>query len=102
MRSDVALAIAGMAIVTYLTRAGGFWLMTYLPTSPRLTTLLRALPGSLLVALVAPALTKEGPAGIAAAGAATLVAFRTKNTLAAMLAGLTTIVVLRMIGERIG
>lgn len=98
MRSEVALAIAGMAIVTYLTRAGGFWLMSNLPTSPRLTTLLRALPGSLLVALVAPALTREGPGGIAAAGAATLVAFRTKNTLAAMLTGLATIVVLRMVG----
>ena len=71
--------------------------MSYLPTSPRLTTWLRALPGTLLVALVTPNLTREGPSGIAAAGAATLIALRTKNTLAAMLAGLATIMVLRMV-----
>jgi uncharacterized membrane protein len=97
MRSDVALAIAGMALVTYLTRAGGFWLMAYLPASPRLAAWLRALPGALLVALVTPALTREGPTGIAAGGAATLVALRTKNMLAAMVAGLAVIVALRMV-----
>jgi uncharacterized membrane protein len=96
MRSDVALVIAGMTIVTYLTRAGGFWVMSYLPTSPRLAAWLRALPGALLVALVTPALAREGPTGIAAAGVATLVALRTKSTLAAMLAGLATIVALRL------
>jgi uncharacterized membrane protein len=98
MRSEVALTIAGMAVVTYLTRAGGFWLMSYLPSSPRLEAWLRALPGALLVALVTPTLTREGPTGIVAAGAAILVAIRTKNTLAAMLAGLVTIVALRLVG----
>src|SRR6478672_3002156 len=87
MRSEVALAIAGMALVTYLTRAGGFWLMAYLPASPRLTTWLRALPGALLVALVAPACVAAGPAGLLAAGAAVLIARRTNNTPLAMVVG---------------
>jgi uncharacterized membrane protein len=87
-----------MALVTYLTRAGGFWLMAYLPPSPWLAAWLRTLPGTLLVALVAPALAREGPTGIAAAGAAILVALRTNNTLAAMLAGVGTIVALRVVG----
>lgn len=98
MRSDVVLTIAGMALVTYLTRAGSFWLMAYLPPSPRLNAWLRALPGALLVALVTPTLTREGPTGVAAAGAAVLVAMRTKNTLAAMVAGLVTVVALRVVG----
>ncbi len=87
MRTEVVLTIAGMALVTYLTRAGGFWLMGYLPASPRLATWLRALPGALLVALVAPACVAAGPAGLLAAGAAVLIARRTNNTLLAMVAG---------------
>lgn len=99
MRSEVALTIAGMALITYLTRAGGFWLLAYLPESPRLAAWLRALPGALLVALVAPACVAAGPAGLAAGGAAVLVARRTNSTLLAMVVGTALVGVARTFGR---
>ena len=99
MRSEVVLTIAGMALVTYLTRAGGFWLMAYLPESPRLAAWLRALPGALLVALVAPACVAAGPAGLLAAGAAVLIARRTNSTPLAMVAGTALVGITRAFGQ---
>ena len=99
MRSEVALTIAAMALVTYLTRAGGFWLLAYLPDSPRLAAWLRALPGALLVALVAPACVAAGPAGLVAGGAAVLVARRTNSTLLAMVVGTALVGVARTFGR---
>ena len=48
------LTILGMALVTYATRAGGFWLMGLVTPSPRVETWLKQIPGAVLVALIAP------------------------------------------------
>ena len=98
MRSEVVLTIAGMALLTYLTRIGGFWLLARLRPSPRLNAWLRALPGALLVALVTPSFVGAGVAGFAAAGITVLIAARTKNTLLAMIAGTAIVAVGRGIG----
>ena len=47
-------AIAAMAAATYLMRAGGFWLMTHVPLTPRVRRMLAALPGSVIAATVFP------------------------------------------------
>jgi Branched-chain amino acid transport protein (AzlD) len=44
----VWIAIAAMAVVTYAIRAGGFWLMGYVPLTQRMRSILNALPGSVL------------------------------------------------------
>ncbi len=81
------LAIAGMALVTYATRAGGLWLMVHVPLSPRVEAFLRYLSGSVLVALVVPAAVQEGTAAWVAIAAALLVMLATRRTLLALLLG---------------
>ncbi|WP_374298557.1 AzlD family protein [Ferrovibrio sp.] len=49
------LAIAGMALATYITRAGGFWLMGYVTISPRIERFLRQTAGGVLIAIVTAA-----------------------------------------------
>ncbi len=48
------ITILGMALVTYATRAGGFWLMGLVTPSPRIEAWLRQIPGAVLVAIIAP------------------------------------------------
>ncbi|PZQ82894.1 MAG: branched-chain amino acid transporter [Ancylobacter novellus] len=71
--SETLLAIFAMALVTYATRAGGLWLVGFMPMSPRLEAFLRSLSGSVLVALVVPATVRGEGAALVAVGA-TLVA----------------------------
>ena len=54
-------AIAGMAVATYLCRAGGYWVFRRLPPSPLLRSVLSYVPGALFVAFVIPALAEAGP-----------------------------------------
>ncbi len=56
------IAILGMGIVTYATRAGGFWLMGYVTLSPKLERFLRQTAGGVLVAIVTAAVMKGDPA----------------------------------------
>ncbi len=89
------LTILGMALVTYLTRIGGLWLMSRIPLSGRLKTWLEYLPGTILVAIVAPAVLGAGLAEAGAALATLLVAVRTRNVLVSMLVGIGVVLVLR-------
>ena len=95
MRSEVALAIAGMAIVMYLTRIGGFWLVGRLSPTPRVTRIIEQLGGVTLVALTAPSVVNAGTPGIIAAIVAALTAWRTGNLLVAMLLAMGVIRILR-------
>jgi uncharacterized membrane protein len=63
------VAILAMTAMTYLMRAGGFWLMAHVPITLRVRRMLEALPGSVVVAIVLPIVVKSGVpafAGIAA------------------------------------
>lgn len=95
MRSEVAIAIAGMALVMYLTRIGGFWLVGRLTPTPRVTRIIEQLGGVTLVALTAPAVVNAGAPGIAAAAVAALAAWRTGNLLIAMLLAMGVLRILR-------
>lgn len=89
------LAIVLMAVVTYATRAGGYWLMGRVTISPRVEAGLNALPGAVLASLVVPAMIEEGVAGVLAVASTALVMRRTDNLLFAMIAGVTTIWAMR-------
>lgn len=91
----VALAILGMAVVTYATRVGGLWLMTRLPPAPLVEAWLRHVPGAVLAAIVAPAALAAGAAGVAATLGAILVMRRTGSLPAAMAAGVGLVWLLR-------
>lgn len=53
-------AIAGMAVATYVCRAGGYWLFRQIRPSPLLRAVLAYIPGTLFVSYVAPALASGG------------------------------------------
>lgn len=95
MASDALFAILGMALAAYATRAGGLWLMGLVKLSPRMEAWLRALPGAVMVALVAPEVVSGGIAAAVAALATVLVAIRSKNLLLAMVFGVGFVWVLR-------
>src|SRR5215469_9326637 len=91
------ITILGMALVTYATRAGGFWLMGLVSPSPRIEAWLRQIPGAVLVAIIAPTVLASSLAETLAALAAALVALRTKNVLVALVVGVGAVWVLRMV-----
>lgn len=91
------ITILGMALVTYATRAGGFWLMGLVTPSPRVEAWLRQIPGAVLVAIIAPTVLASSLAETLAALASALVALRTKNVLVAMVVGVGAVWVLRMV-----
>ncbi len=86
-----------MALVTYATRAGGFWMMSLVTPSPRIEAWLRQIPGAVMVSLVAPTVLASSLAETLAALATVLVAARTKNVLLAMVVGVAAVWVLRII-----
>ena len=95
---EPVLAIGLAAVATYGLRAGGLLLAERLPKTGRLRRGMDALPGALLLSLVTPAIAAAGPWGALAAGVTALVAWRSRNTLAAMLLGMAVIFVQRQLG----
>jgi uncharacterized membrane protein len=86
-----------MALVTYATRAGGFWLMGLVTPSPHIEAWLKQIPGAVLVAIIAPTVLASSLAETLAAMATILVAIRTKNVLIALLVGVAVVALLRLI-----
>ena len=82
------LVIALAAAVTYLLRSGGLMLAGALPREGRVKAFMDALPGTILVALVAPGIFQAGVPGQAAAVATALCAWRTGNVLLSMVVGM--------------
>jgi uncharacterized membrane protein len=77
MRTLVELwpTLAGMAVVTYLTRVGGLWIIGLAETTPRLVRNLQHLATGVLTALVVSGI-RDGDAGIGAAAVAAVVVMR--------------------------
>ncbi len=96
MGTEAFVTIVGMGLVTYLTRAGGIWLVGRFRPSPRVETWLRQVPGAVLVSIVAPVALTSGPAEVLATVATILVAIRTKSLLLAMIAGVAAVKLLRV------
>ena len=98
MANETLIAIFGMALVTYGTRVGGYWLGRRLPEHGRLRAGLSALPGAVLVSLVVPSLAAGGVAGLAAAAATVGAMVVTRSLLAAMIVGVGLVYLLRSAG----
>lgn len=81
------VTIAAMAAVTYAIRAGGFWLMAYVPLTRRVRSVLNALPGSVVVAVILPLAVRGGAAAIFAVVAALVVMALRRNDLLAVVCG---------------
>lgn len=92
--SSSALAIGGMALATYVARAGGLVIARVLPSTPFITAFLKHLGTSVIVALVVATLAKgDGPGFIAAAVTVALAALGRPTT--ALVAGMATAALIR-------
>jgi len=96
--SDKALfIIAVMALAVAICRFSGFWLMRFVPITPRVQAGLAAIPIAVMAGIMAPAIVRGGlPESIgmiATIGAVKLGG----NDLIAILAGLTTVALLRQL-----
>lgn len=91
-------ALLVMAAIAYLMRAGGFWLMGRVPLTPRLRSMLEALPGSIIAAIVLPLVARIGPvAALAVLAGAIVMAWR-RNEFLAVAAGIGVAVAARAAG----
>ena len=59
---DALIAILLMALATFACRAGGYFLMGFVPITPRVEAGLRALPIALMGAILGPVTVRGGPA----------------------------------------
>jgi uncharacterized membrane protein len=91
MSIEALVTIVGMALVTYSTRAGGMWLMRFSSSSARTERWLQHIPGSVLAAIIAPAVVAHGIAGVVAVIVTGAVSLRTGNLLLAMASGVVTV-----------
>ncbi|MCA8907897.1 MAG: AzlD domain-containing protein [Rhodospirillaceae bacterium] len=91
------LVILAMALVTYATRVAGVVLVRFIPVRGRVAAALEAIPGSVLIALIAPMVLATGIAETAAAVLTLAVAFRGPPILA-ILTGVIAVVALRAAG----
>lgn len=81
------IAILLAAAVTYSLRISGLLLSEKLPRTGPVRRFLDALPATLLLSLVAPALVRSGTVGFLAATVVVGVTRKTENAFIAMLAG---------------
>ena len=89
-------AIAGMALVTLVTKVGGLLLANRLPRHGFAAAWLRHIPGAVLAALVAPALVTGSLAEFIAALATALIYGLTRNLFAAMAMGVLAVYLARL------
>jgi uncharacterized membrane protein len=96
---DATLTIAGMALITFLLRAGGYWLMGLVPLTPRVRRGLEALPGAVLISLVAPAVVAGGWLGALCVAVTATVMRLTKRDFLAVFAGMALAALVRQLGS---
>ena len=92
------LAIAAMALVTFLCRIAGVVVMSHVRITPRIERGLRALPGSIILATILPVAMDNGWPAIAALAAAIVAMAVTRIDIVGLLAGLGTLAVIRALG----
>ena len=98
MRTEILVVIGVMALVTIVMRTAGFWLMAYVPVTPRIRRMLAALPGSIIAAAVLPIVVEGGLVAAMAVVAAMAAMWLTRNDFAAVIAGMSVAAAARFAG----
>ena len=91
------LAILGMALATYATRASGLYLMRGVVVRGRLKAALDALPPAVLMAVIAPTILTTGIAETITAIFTATAAFMRLPLVVTVLIGVISVVLLRMV-----
>jgi len=92
---NAIILIVGGIVITQGLRYIGLTVGGILPTTGRMGAFLNAIPLAILTGLVAPTIFNDGYITIAGAVMTAIVAYTTKNMLAAMLGGIIVVVILR-------
>jgi len=92
---DVLIAIVLMALATYLSRAGGFYLMRFVRITPRVEAGLKALPIALMGAVLGPIAFNGGPPEWVGLLAAVLLMRFAGNEFLAVIGGIACVALLR-------
>ena len=93
----VVAVIAAMGVATYVTKAGGLWLLGTVDLSPRVEAGLEILPGAIIVSILAPELIGGTLATWLAAAVVLIVAWRTDSITVSLGAGVVAILALRAV-----
>ncbi len=92
------VVIGAMALVTFLCRIAGVVAMSRVRITPRVERGLRALPGSIILATILPAVIDNGWPALAALAAAVLAMAVTRIDIVGLVAGLGTLSIIRALG----
>ena len=95
--SATIMAIIGMALATYATRASGLYLMRGITVRGRLKAALDALPPAILMAVIAPTILATGMAETIAAAITATAAMLRLPLVVTVLIGVASVVVLRLL-----
>ncbi|ETR78479.1 branched-chain amino acid ABC transporter [Afipia sp. P52-10] len=98
MRTDVMIVVAVMALVTILLRSAGFWLMGFVPVTPRIKRMLDALPGSIIAAAVLPVVVQGGAVAALAVTSAMASMWLTRSDFVAVITGMGVAAAARYFG----
>ena len=93
----VVAVIAAMGVATYVTKAGGLWLLGTVDLSPRVEAGLEILPGAIIVSILAPELIGGTLATWLAAAVVLVVAWRTDSITVSLGAGVVAVLALRAV-----
>lgn len=91
-------AIAAMAVVTYLVRVLGYWIMGRVPLTPFLQAALGALPGAIVIATIVPLVVRGGPSAFIGMAAAAGTMMLVRRDIAGLAAGLAGVILIRTLG----
>lgn len=89
----------GMAIVTYIGRISGYFLIRYTKPSARQQAFFRLVPGTIFIAMIAPNLYQQNVFYLIAAAVTFMVAARFSNLFLALLVGLVSYGALAYLGS---
>lgn len=90
----LVLCIA-LAATSFACRAGGFWLMRFIPMTPAFEAALSQAPLAIMIGIVAPAALHAGGPQIAGLATVALAMLVQRNDLAAALAGVAAVAIVR-------
>ena len=87
-----------MAAASFLCRASGFWLMRFVPVTPRVEAALKATPLAVMVGIVAPAAARGNIPEIAGLGAIFIAVRLNGNDVLAAIVGVAVLAGVRAAG----
>jgi uncharacterized membrane protein len=92
------MAVLGAAAATYGLRLGGLLLSEQLPQNGGFRRFMEALPGTILLSLVAPGILAAGTWGALAAASTALCTWKTRNVFLSMIIGVAIVAAARRLG----